>query len=94
MLPPRKEDAPGTVRRLTTGPFQGLIDSARGAALEEVRPTDGDRVFYAKPWWQKLLIMVGGPAPQADTFAPDELAVLRVFYNAPRGWDSRRWVRD
>jgi membrane-associated protease RseP (regulator of RpoE activity) len=62
MLPPRKEDAPGTVRRLTTGPFQGLIDSARGAALEEVRPTDGDRVFYAKPWWQKLLIMVGGPA--------------------------------
>jgi membrane-associated protease RseP (regulator of RpoE activity) len=62
MLPPRKEDAPGHVRRLTTGPFQGLIDSARGAALEEVRPTDGNRVFYAKPWWQKVLIMVGGPA--------------------------------
>jgi membrane-associated protease RseP (regulator of RpoE activity) len=62
MLPPRKEDAPGQVRRLTTGPFQGLIDSARGAALEEVRPTDGRRVFYAKPWWQKVLIMVGGPA--------------------------------
>jgi membrane-associated protease RseP (regulator of RpoE activity) len=62
MLPPRKEDAPGRVRRLTTGPFQGLIDSARGAALEEVRPSDGNRVFYAKPWWQKLLIMTGGPA--------------------------------
>src|SRR5918992_1265918 len=62
MLPPRKEDAPGHVRKLTTGPFQGLIDSARGAALEEVRPTDGNRVFYSKPWWQKVLIMVGGPA--------------------------------
>jgi membrane-associated protease RseP (regulator of RpoE activity) len=62
MLPPRREDAPGTVRRLTTGPFQGLIDSARGAALEEVRPSDGNRVFYAKPWWQKVLVMMGGPA--------------------------------
>jgi membrane-associated protease RseP (regulator of RpoE activity) len=62
MLPPRKEDAPGTVRRLTTGPFQGLIDSARGAALEEVRSSDGNRVFYSKPWWQKVLIMVGGPS--------------------------------
>src|ERR671914_750143 len=62
MLPPRKEDQPGRVRKLTTGPFQGLIDSARGVALEEVRPSDGNRVFYAKPWWQKTLIMVGGPA--------------------------------
>ncbi|GAA2157023.1 M50 family metallopeptidase [Actinomadura napierensis] len=62
MLPPRKGDAPGTVRQISTGPWQGLIESARGAALEEVRPDDGDRVFYAKPWWQKLIIMFAGPA--------------------------------
>src|SRR5256885_14637439 len=31
MLPPRRGDAPGTGRRLTTGPVQGLIDPARGA---------------------------------------------------------------
>lgn len=62
MLPPRRGDAPGTVRRISTGPWQGLIESARGAALEEVRPDDGDRVFYAKPWWQKLIIMFAGPA--------------------------------
>ncbi|WP_067452818.1 M50 family metallopeptidase [Actinomadura macra] len=62
MLPPRKGDAPGQVRRVSTGPWQGLIESARGAALEEVRPGDEDRVFYAKKWWQKLLIMFGGPA--------------------------------
>ncbi|QXJ21673.1 site-2 protease family protein [Actinomadura graeca] len=62
MLPPRKGDAPGQVRRISTGPWQGLIESARGAALEEVRPGDEDRVFYAKKWWQKLLIMFGGPA--------------------------------
>jgi len=62
MLPPRKGDAPGQVRQVSTGPFQGLIESARGAALEEVRPGDENRVFYAKKWWQKLLIMFAGPA--------------------------------
>lgn len=67
MLPPRKGDAPGPdgtpmARTMRTGPFQGLIDSARGAALEEVGPGDADRVFYGKKWWQKLLIMFGGPA--------------------------------
>ena len=62
MLPPRKADAPGTVRSVSTGPWQGLIESARGAALEEVRPGDEERVFYAKKWWQKFLIMLAGPA--------------------------------
>lgn len=62
MLPPRKGDAPGQVRQISTGPWQGLIESARGAALEEIRPGDEDRVFYAKKWWQKLFIMFGGPA--------------------------------
>ncbi|GLW63530.1 putative zinc metalloprotease [Actinomadura rubrobrunea] len=62
MLPPRKGDRPGQVRRISTGPWQGLIESARGAALEEVRPGDEDRVFYAKKWWQKLIIMFAGPA--------------------------------
>lgn len=62
MLPPRKGDKPGHVRRASTGPWQGLIESARGAALEEVGPGDDDRVFYSKKWWQKLLIMLAGPA--------------------------------
>ncbi|MBC6460420.1 M50 family metallopeptidase [Actinomadura sp. HBU206391] len=62
MLPPRKDDAEGKVRTSSTGPFQSLIESARGAALEEVRPGDEDRVFYSKKWWQKLLIMFAGPA--------------------------------
>jgi membrane-associated protease RseP (regulator of RpoE activity) len=62
MLPPRKGDRPGEVRQISTGPWQGLIESARGAALEEVRPGDENRVFYSKKWWQKLLIMFAGPA--------------------------------
>ncbi|MCW2914790.1 MAG: peptidase [Actinomycetia bacterium] len=62
MLPPRKGDPEGHIRRSSTGRFQGLVDAAREGALEEVRPGDEDRVFYAKKWWQKLIIMFAGPA--------------------------------
>lgn len=61
MLPPRPGDDPAKLRRTSTGPFQGLIDSARDLAQEEVRPGDEDRVFYRKKWWQKVIIMSGGP---------------------------------
>ncbi len=62
MLPPRPTDAPGKVRSVSTGPWQGLIENARDVALEEVKPGDEDRVFYRKPWWQKVIVMAGGPA--------------------------------
>ncbi len=62
MLPPRPGDDPNKLRGSSTGPFQGLIDTAREAAQEEVRPGDEDRVFYRKKWWQKVIIMSGGPA--------------------------------
>lgn len=61
MLPPRKADGPGMVRRYSTGQWRSLIESARGAALEEVGPGDTDRVFYGKTWWQRVLIMLAGP---------------------------------
>ncbi|MCK2217936.1 site-2 protease family protein [Actinomadura sp. ATCC 31491] len=61
MLPPRPGDDPGKLRSTATGPWQGLIESARDAAQEEVRPGDEDRVFYRKKWWQKVIIMSGGP---------------------------------
>ncbi|MFC6084899.1 M50 family metallopeptidase [Sphaerisporangium aureirubrum] len=60
-LPPRPQDQ-GKLRNLSTGYWQGLIESARQASLEEVRPGDEDRVLYRKPWWQRLIIFVGGPA--------------------------------
>ncbi|MEU5866199.1 MULTISPECIES: M50 family metallopeptidase [unclassified Nonomuraea] len=62
MLPPRPGDVPGRLRSAPTGPWQGLIETARDAAMEEVRPGDEDRVFYRKKWWQKVIIMSGGPA--------------------------------
>jgi len=60
MLPPRPSDAPNRLRATNTGMFQGLIDSARQAALEEIRPGDENRVFYRKPWWQKVIVMPAG----------------------------------
>ncbi|MEU8245770.1 site-2 protease family protein [Nonomuraea sp. NPDC048916] len=62
MLPPRPGDDPAKLRGSSTGPFQSLIETAREVALEEVRPGDENRVFYRKKWWQKVIIMSGGPA--------------------------------
>ncbi|MGW4421107.1 M50 family metallopeptidase [Streptosporangium sp. NPDC004631] len=62
MLPPRPTDDPGKVRSVSTGPWQALIENARDVALEEVQPGDENRVFYRKPWWQKVIVMAGGPA--------------------------------
>ncbi|MET8161079.1 site-2 protease family protein [Sphaerisporangium sp. NPDC005289] len=61
-LPPRPNDDPNKLRNISTGPWQALIESARQAALEEVKPGDADRVLYRKPWWQKVIIFIGGPA--------------------------------
>src|SRR5262249_24088752 len=53
---------PNKLRPSSTGPWRTLIENAREVALEEVRDVDQDRVFYRKPWWQKAIIMCGGPA--------------------------------
>src|SRR3712207_1555030 len=38
MLPPRKGDDPGKLRRTSTGPFQALVEDARQASMEEIEP--------------------------------------------------------
>lgn len=62
MLPPLPGGDGTRLRRTSTGPFQGLVESARGASQEEIGPDDADRVFYRKKWWQKVIVMLGGPA--------------------------------
>jgi membrane-associated protease RseP (regulator of RpoE activity) len=61
MFPPAAGDDERHLRRASTGPFQSLVEDARHASREEIRPGDEERVFYRKPWWQKLVIMSGGP---------------------------------
>lgn len=61
MLPPHKDEPAGTIRRSNTGLFTQVISDARDAEYEEVTPEDQPRLFYARPWWQKLIVMSGGP---------------------------------
>lgn len=61
MLPPAKNADPHEVRASNTGLFTQLISDARNAEYEHVDDQDLDRLFYRKPWWQKLIVMAGGP---------------------------------
>ena len=53
--------SPGTVRASSTGRFSQLVDEARAASLEEVRPGDEHRVFYRLSVPKKVIVMLGGP---------------------------------
>jgi membrane-associated protease RseP (regulator of RpoE activity) len=56
MIPPAEA---GESRRATR--MRSFIAEVRGQALNDVLPTDGDRVFYRKPWWQRVIVMFAGP---------------------------------
>jgi membrane-associated protease RseP (regulator of RpoE activity) len=49
------------VRRSNTGMFTQLISDARAAEWEYVKQHEADRLFYRLPWWQKVIVMAGGP---------------------------------
>jgi len=49
------------VRRSNTGMFTQLISDARAAEWEYVKNHETDRLFYRLPWWQKVIVMSGGP---------------------------------
>ena len=61
MLPPERGADPHTLRRSDTGLLTQLIADARHAEYEHVTDDDLERLFYRKPWWQKLIVMAGGP---------------------------------
>ena len=61
MFPPAK-DNPDQIRAYSTGPFRALADNARAAEWSTIQPEDEGRLFYQKPFWQKLIIMACGPA--------------------------------
>jgi membrane-associated protease RseP (regulator of RpoE activity) len=41
--------------------MRSFIAEVRGQALDDVLPSDAGRVFYAKPWWQRVIVMFAGP---------------------------------
>ncbi|WP_448628729.1 M50 family metallopeptidase [Geodermatophilus sp. URMC 64] len=56
MIPPAEE---GESKRATR--MRKFIAEVRGQALNDIRPGDEGRVFYAKPWWQRVIVMFAGP---------------------------------
>lgn len=61
MLPPAKRDSDGRVRGITRGFFGRLIADARAHEYKSVTAAEEPRLFYKKPWWQKVIVMTGGP---------------------------------
>jgi membrane-associated protease RseP (regulator of RpoE activity) len=61
MLPPAKHNPDGSVRGISGGFFGKLIADARTAEHKQMMETSDDRLFYLRPWWQKVIIMAGGP---------------------------------
>src|SRR5690606_20693383 len=47
--------------RSDTGLFTQLASNARELEYETVTAADTDRLFYRRPWWQKVIVMAGGP---------------------------------
>jgi membrane-associated protease RseP (regulator of RpoE activity) len=65
MVPPNAEEAQAdeaVVRSRRTGMFAQLVSDAKAAEYEAVAPEDHDRLFYNKPWWQRVIIMGSGVA--------------------------------
>lgn len=61
MFPPGDGEDEHHLRRVSTSPWGSMAEQTRAAMYEEVKDEDQDRVFYRKPWWQKVLIMLAGP---------------------------------
>ena len=62
MVPPNPGEDPARVRARNTGMFAQLVSDARQAEYEHVGPHDHGRLFYDKPWWQRVIIMASGVA--------------------------------
>ncbi|QJS09682.1 site-2 protease family protein [Streptomyces argyrophyllae] len=58
MFPP---DDQGRVSARSTSPWRGMIEDARSAAFEELRPGDETRMFYTRKPWKRVIVMFAGP---------------------------------
>ncbi|MEW2403843.1 site-2 protease family protein [Streptomyces sp. NPDC046862] len=58
MFPPGKD---GRIEARSTSPFRGMIEDARAAAFEELKPGDEHRLFYTRKPWKRVIVMFAGP---------------------------------
>ncbi|AJP04084.1 zinc metalloprotease [Streptomyces cyaneogriseus subsp. noncyanogenus] len=58
MFPP---GADGRLEARSTSPWRGMIEDARSAAFEELKPGDETRLFYTRAPWKRVVVMFAGP---------------------------------
>ncbi|WP_431965140.1 M50 family metallopeptidase [Actinacidiphila sp. bgisy160] len=58
MFPPGDD---GRIAARSTSPFRGMIEDARSAAYEELKPGDETRMFYTRKPWKRVIVMFAGP---------------------------------
>jgi membrane-associated protease RseP (regulator of RpoE activity) len=79
MFPP----APGRpVQADTTGRWSLMVEQARSESQKEIGEVPSDRLFYTKPVWQRLIIMLGGPTMNL-IIAAALLTGILVGYGTP-----------
>ncbi|WP_114454644.1 M50 family metallopeptidase [Halopolyspora algeriensis] len=59
MFPPKKDEEYG--RTASSAPWRAMVEDARQAVAEEVRPEDSHRQFYQRKPWKRLIVMAAGP---------------------------------
>ncbi len=80
MIPPAKAD--GQPR--TYGRLRRMVEEVRGAALDDIEPGDEERVFYKKPWWQRVIVMSAGPIHNL-VLALVLFTIILVGFGIPQG---------
>lgn len=58
MFPPGED---GRIEARSTSPWRGMIEDARAAAFEELKPGDETRLFYTRKPWKRVIVMFAGP---------------------------------
>ncbi|WP_340557445.1 M50 family metallopeptidase [Streptomyces sp. GSL17-111] len=76
MFPPGDD---GKLQQRSTSPFRSMIEDARSAAYEELRPGDEKRLFYTRRPWKRVIVMFAGPFMNLILAVAIFLGVLLTF---------------
>ncbi|MGW4895906.1 M50 family metallopeptidase [Kitasatospora sp. NPDC004240] len=58
MFPPGED---GRITQRSSSPFRTMIEDAREASYEELKPGDETRLFYTRKPWKRVIVMFAGP---------------------------------
>ncbi|MFF3291202.1 M50 family metallopeptidase [Streptomyces sp. NPDC003023] len=76
MFPPGQD---GRIEARSTSPWRGMIEDARSAAYEELKPGDETRLFYTRKPWKRVIVMFAGPFMNLVLAVAIFLGVMMTF---------------